>query len=150
MAGNEGELASRPTSARVYRTDAIAVHWNPERCIHAARCAQGLPAVFQPGQRPWVKVDATTADEIADVITRCPSGALHFERLDGGAQEAAGDGVTIAAQPHGPLHARGPLRIIGADGALLREDTRAALCGCGQSEHKPFCDNICRTAGSEK
>ena len=32
--------------ARSYENDEIAVDWYPERCIHSARCALGLPAVF--------------------------------------------------------------------------------------------------------
>jgi uncharacterized Fe-S cluster protein YjdI/CDGSH-type Zn-finger protein len=147
MAQREGELAPRPATARVYRNQAIAVHWNPERCIHSARCVAGLSAVFQPGERPWVKIDAASADEIARVITRCPTGALHYERLDGGPQETPEVDVTIAPQSNGPLYVRGHIRIIGADGALLREDTRVALCRCGQSGNKPFCDGSHRRVG---
>jgi CDGSH-type Zn-finger protein len=107
---------------------------------------QGLPSVFHPGERRWVKANAATVDEIAEVIARCPSGALHFERLDDGAQEVADSSVTITLQSHGPLYAHGHVRVISAEGALLREDTRVALCGCGQSANKPFCDNECRRA----
>jgi hypothetical protein len=108
---------------------------------------RGLPAVFRPAAKPWVKVDAATADQIAEVVARCPSGALHFERLDGGAQEAAEAGTVIAPQPDGPLYVRGHIRILAADGAIVREDTRLALCRCGQSNNKPFCDGSHRTNG---
>jgi CDGSH-type Zn-finger protein len=40
----------------------------------------------------------------------------------------------------GPLFVRGRVRIVGNDGSVIREDTRAALCGCGESLNKPFCD----------
>ena len=136
-----------PDVERIYRNESIAVHWNPRRCIHSGNCVRGLPQVFQKSERPWIKVDAATATEIADVIQRCPTGALHFERLDGGTQEQATEETTIAPQPNGPLFVRGHVRIVGADGTVIREDTRIALCRCGQSHNKPFCDGTHRTVG---
>jgi uncharacterized Fe-S cluster protein YjdI len=111
------------------------------------RAASGLPADRAPVA--WIKIDAAEADEIARVVARCPSGALHFERFDGGPQEEVADEVTVAPQPDGPLYLRGRVRIVNADGALLREDSRVALCRCGQSHKKPFCDGTHRTAGFE-
>jgi CDGSH-type Zn-finger protein len=32
-------------------------------------------------------------------------------------------------------------------GQLIREDTRVALCRCGGSQNKPFCDGTHRTNG---
>ena len=86
---NENEERRRPGVERVYRNrnGEIAVLWEPKLCIHAGYCFRGLPEVFQPESRPWVKVDAATADKIAEVVMTCPTGALHFERLDGGPQE---------------------------------------------------------------
>jgi uncharacterized Fe-S cluster protein YjdI len=125
---------------RVYRNEKIAVTWHPERCVHSQRCVNGLPAVFRPGERPWVRVDAATADAIARTVARCPSGALTFERLDGGAQEAIPAETVVEALADGPLAVRGNLRIIGPDGTTLRQATRVTLCRCGQSSNKPFCD----------
>jgi len=132
---------------RVYQTDEIAVYWNARACIHSRRCVEGLPLVFQPTQRPWIHVGAAPADEIAAVVARCPSGALHFARLDGGAPEQPDAETTITPQPNGPLLARGRLRVVGPDGAVIREDTRMALCRCGHSQSKPFCDGSHRTFG---
>jgi uncharacterized Fe-S cluster protein YjdI len=135
------------TRTRVYRTEQIAVSWNPDICINSHRCVAGLPAVFQPSARPWIQVNAATADEIAQVITRCPSGALHFERLDGGPQEEVSEEVEVAPQANGPLYVRGLVRILAADGTVLREDSRMALCRCGNSHRKPFCDGSHTTCG---
>jgi len=82
----------------VYRNEQIAVSWEPKLCIHAGYCFRGLPEVFQPESRPWVKVDAATADKIAEVVMTCPTGALHFERLDGGAQELKPEDVGYIGQ----------------------------------------------------
>ena len=40
------------------------------------------------------------------------SGALHFERLDGGPQETAEQQTTIEPQTNGPLYVRGRVRIV--------------------------------------
>lgn len=132
---------------RSYRTDKIVVYWNPSVCINSHNCVNGLPQVFRPKERPWIQVDAADADEVAQVVARCPSGALHFERLDGGEQEEIAEEATIAPQPNGPLYVRGRMRIVKADGTLLREDGRMALCRCGQSHKKPFCDGSHTTTG---
>jgi uncharacterized Fe-S cluster protein YjdI len=132
---------------RVYRNERIAVHWNPGRCVHSKRCMRGLPQVFQPDARPWVQVDGATADEIAAVVARCPSGALHVERLDGKENVEPDEPATIEPQPNGPLYISGPMRILDANGAVIREDTRVALCRCGHSRNKPFCDGSHETSG---
>ena len=141
------EERKRPGVERVYRNDRIAVSWEPKLCIHAGNCFRGLPEVFKPQSRPWISVDAATADEIAEVVMTCPTGALHFERLDDGPQEPQPDETNIDAWPNGPLYVRGYVRILGPGGRLLREDTRVALCRCGHSENKPFCDGSHRRVG---
>jgi uncharacterized Fe-S cluster protein YjdI len=125
---------------RVYRNERIAVIWRSSRCVHSRNCVNGLPAVFRPGERPWVQVDAATADEVARTVSRCPSGALAYERLDGGEQETAAEEVVIEVLANGPLAIRGNVRIVRPDGTTLREATRVTLCRCGQSGNKPFCD----------
>lgn len=131
---------ARRSNEREYRTDAIVVFWEPSLCIHAAECIRGLPRVFNPRTRPWVRIEQGTPDALAEVVSRCPSGALSFERLDGGPQEQVPDPPEVYAEPHGPLHFRGRLRIEDQTGALIREATRASLCRCGASSNKPFCD----------
>jgi uncharacterized Fe-S cluster protein YjdI/CDGSH-type Zn-finger protein len=144
---NEKEARRRLGVERVYRNAQIAVSWEPRLCIHAGYCFRGLPKVFKPEDRPWVKVDAATAEQIAEVVMTCPTGALHFERLDGGPQEPQPEQTTIDARPNGPLYVRGTIRITGPGGQLIREDTRVALCRCGASQNKPFCDGSHRRIG---
>jgi uncharacterized Fe-S cluster protein YjdI/CDGSH-type Zn-finger protein len=131
---------THPDVAREYRNNQIVVYWEPKLCIHVGNCFRGLPLVFQPQVRPWVLVNAGSADDIARVVMTCPTGALHFERLDGGEQEPEPDETTVKVQVNGPLYLRGKVRILGPGGHLIREDTRVALCRCGHSRNKPFCD----------
>ena len=64
----------------------------------------------------------------------CPSGAITYERLDGGAQEAAPAVNVARVRENGPLALHADMRIDGS--AALR----ATLCRCGASKNKPFCD----------
>ena len=67
---------------KAYTNGEVTVVWKPEACIHSAICAKGLPKVFQPKERPWVKMDAATTAELVGQIKACPSGALGFYMND--------------------------------------------------------------------
>lgn len=67
-----------------YSNGEIVVVWKSELCIHSAICARGLPGVFQPKSRPWVKVDQATSAEITAQVDKCPSGALSWYSLADG------------------------------------------------------------------
>jgi len=125
---------------RVYADDKIEVHWEPRLCIHVRNCVRVLPQVFDPEARPWVNVEAADPDAIAATVETCPTGALHYRRLDSGAQEQPAEDTIVEPRPNGPLFLRGRVRVVDADGKLIREDTRVALCRCGASRNKPFCD----------
>jgi CDGSH-type Zn-finger protein/uncharacterized Fe-S cluster protein YjdI len=123
-----------------FGSEEIKVLYDTKRCIHVAECVNGLPEVFNPKRRPWVDADAAPASEIAEVIQRCPTGALQME-CTGAAEQAATVGentVTVAAD--GPLYLRGDIELVAGDGTVLLRDTRVALCRCGASKNKPLCD----------
>ncbi len=126
-------------TTKSYHSDSIRVSYDAVRCIHAAECVKGLPAVFDPDRRPWIDPNRAPADDIATVVPRCPTGALTFTRLDGGAAEPAPAENAVMVVPDGPLYIRGDVRLHGPTGT---EETkhRCALCRCGLSEHKPSCD----------
>ena len=132
---------------RTYEGEGIEVSYDASRCIHAAECANGLPSVFDPDRRPWVDPNGASADEVAAVIHRCPTGALAYRRLDGGAEEGAPSAASVRVVDDGPLYCTGMLRVqvVGQDEPL--DETRVALCRCGRSSHKPFCDNAHADAG---
>lgn len=124
-----------------YSGKRIEVSYDVNRCIHARECVRGLPDVFDPDKRPWIEPDKADVDDLADVIMECPTGALQFERTDGGPDEPIPDENVITVVPDGPLYLRGDIEIVTVDGTALLEDTRVALCRCGASENKPLCDN---------
>lgn len=143
----EEEARKLPDVPKEYRNEQIAVFWEPRLCIHSANCLVMDPRVFDATRRPWIDLAEANADEVADAVMTCPSGALHFQRFDGGEQEGSGGETRIYARRNGPLWVRGAVRVVDAEGTLIREDTRVALCRCGESGNKPFCDNTHKRIG---
>jgi uncharacterized Fe-S cluster protein YjdI len=155
-------MTERTHVRKDYASDAIVVHWDSARCIHSANCLKALPDVFDVRRRPWVRINAAGADDIAAAVDTCPSGALTYTRLDGGVEgpaarpagPAAGDApidtpVVIALRPNGPLVVEGPVRIELARGEVIEVTDKAFLCRCGGSSNKPFCDSSHKTNGFE-
>lgn len=137
----------RSESLRKYEGAGLIVFWEPELCIHIANCIRHQPGVFDPNARPWVDVTAATAEEIAAAVESCPTGALRYERIDGGAQEPPEVPTSIQPRPNGPVFVRGNLKIVDLSGNVVREATRLALCRCGHSQNKPYCDLSHRAVG---
>jgi CDGSH-type Zn-finger protein len=58
------------------------------------------------------------------------------------------DEVTIVACPDGPLLVRGPVAIVDTDGEPIERRRRTvALCRCGISTIKPYCDGSHKLSG---
>ena len=59
--------------------------------------------------------------------------------------------VEIKVRDHGPYKVTGAVRLIDAEGNewQLRDGETIALCRCGRSKTKPFCDATHRTEGFE-
>ena len=117
----------------------LEIRYDVRRCIHAAECVKGAPQVFSPKNRPWVQPDAADADHVSAVIHRCPTGALTYTRKDGGSAEEAPTENTVRVEKDGPVYLHGKLEIEDAKGTV-RDETRVALCRCGASHNKPYCD----------
>jgi len=129
-----------------YTSEGITVSFDGVRCIHAAEYVRGLPEVFDTGKRPWIQPSRSEPEAVTQTVLRCPSGALQFEREDG-VRETAPDENTIALVVDGPLYARGDIEIRNMEGEVLHGETRVALCRCGASGNKPFCDNTHKETG---
>jgi CDGSH-type Zn-finger protein len=58
--------------------------------------------------------------------------------------------VTIRVRPNGPLLVEGPITVIDAQGnpfPINPEKPAVALCRCGQSANRPFCDGTHNRCG---
>lgn len=124
----------------------VTVTYDLKRCIHAAACVKGSPAVFDPNKKPWIDPDQADAAQVTEVIMKCPTGALKFVPHEGEAEAVPAEN-TVSIDPDGPLYARGNIQIKTSDGTVVLEDTRVALCRCGASRNKPICDGSHTKAG---
>jgi uncharacterized Fe-S cluster protein YjdI/CDGSH-type Zn-finger protein len=125
---------------RVYRGKDIEVSFDLDQCIHVGECLRRLPETFALDRRPWVSPDASSANDVAAVVERCPSGALQYRRLDGRPDERGPEPASVTLLRNGPLLVRGYVEVRREDGTT-EVMPRATLCRCGSSANKPFCDN---------
>jgi uncharacterized Fe-S cluster protein YjdI/CDGSH-type Zn-finger protein len=130
---------------KIYRGTDVEVSFDLDLCIHVGECLRGHDGVFQLRRRPWVLPDEADADTVAEVVRRCPSGALLYRRKDGGPEEAP-SGASVTPIRNGPLLVVGEIDVRRPDGTVERLP-RATLCRCGESRNKPFCDNRHLTSG---
>lgn len=139
-------MEDNPTHAfergKPYAGTGITVSFDASRCRHFAECVRGLPAVFDVDGRPWIAPDNAAADEVAEVIRRCPSGALQY-RLDEGPDEVGDETTSVAQLDTGQILLRGRLALRVGD--EVRSETRMVACGCGSSAMAPYCDGACTT-----
>jgi CDGSH-type Zn-finger protein len=58
------------------------------------------------------------------------------------------DEVSVVAYPNGPFIVRGPVTLTTPEGVTIPQDRRTiALCRCGKSMLKPFCDGTHKALG---
>lgn len=94
-----------------YSNDEITVVWKPATCIHSAVCwrqATGLPEVFNPGEKPWIKIEGASSAAIMAQVQQCPSGALSFFR-----NEEEGNSTDTEQETRIEMLPGGPLLIYG-------------------------------------
>ena len=114
----------------------VAISFDGAKCIHSRRCVLALPNVFQANvEGPWINPDNASVEDIAALARECPSGAITFERHDGGMDETAPLVNTLFVRENGPLAIHAELAIDGKAAGF-----RATLCRCGASQNKPYCD----------
>ena len=124
-----------------YDGEKINVEWDGRLCIHIGECGYSEGELFVGGRDPWCKPDLASVDHVADVVKRCPTGAITFESNDDSVIESADSENTVTVSYQGPYFIRGDLEIDGASEDMPGVKFRAALCRCGASKSKPFCDN---------
>ncbi|MCF7567261.1 (4Fe-4S)-binding protein [Sabulilitoribacter arenilitoris] len=125
-----------------YSNGEITVAWEAEKCIHSAICAKGLPEVFQPRVRPWIKIDAANTETIINQVKECPSGALRFYMNAEGDKSSETLETKVEVLENGPLLVYGTLKVTHKDGSEETKNKTTAFCRCGASNNKPFCDGM--------
>ena len=147
MTEEREEMRYRRDVVRRYKGQDVVIKWEPAYCIHAGACFMRLPQTFDPLDRPWVKPETASTDELVETILACPTGALSFEPADASLPPSDSAPATIEPRPNGPLFIRGEVEVVDGRGNVLRRATRLALCRCGHSYNKPYCDLSHRAYG---
>jgi uncharacterized Fe-S cluster protein YjdI len=134
---------------KTYTHEGVTIVWQPALCIHSTKCFHGLPGVFDPNRRPWIDPGAASAQAIVDQVAKCPSGALSIAAGEASQAPAiaATTGPTIDILCDGPLLVDGTVILKRADGTTEVRDGKTALCRCGASKNKPFCDGSHKSIG---
>ena len=123
-----------------YSNGEVTVVWEAEKCIHSAVCVNGLPNVFQPKDKPWIKIDAAATDAIVSTVKKCPSGALSFYMNNEDDQTSESLDTKVEVLENGPLLVYGTLKVTRKDGTKETKNKTTAFCRCGASQNKPYCD----------
>lgn len=62
-----------------YSNGEITILWQAKKCQHAGICVKMLPQVYNPKERPWIKIENATTEELREQVAKCPSGALSLK-----------------------------------------------------------------------
>lgn len=124
-----------------YRNGDITVVWESDKCIHSAKCIRGLPDVFDTRKRPWITIEGADYDTIIKQVDTCPSKALTWYSNNQKEELMNDEKTNTKAEMllDGPILLSGKITVKHSDG---REELcdNPALCRCGGSAKKPFCD----------
>jgi CDGSH-type Zn-finger protein len=114
---------------------------NSTLCAHARFCDAGNEA--------WGEVEMAGAEHVLAterMVFRCPGGRLTLIDNTTGADldPAEEQSISVIEDPligaSGPIMLRGGITVVGSDGRAYEVRNRQALCRCGLSSNKPFCD----------
>lgn len=137
------ETASREPydeRVRVFEGDGLDLY-DDNRCAFARLC-------HRRAGDAWAMTRGAESDEQEIVASswHCPAGRLEHRDTDTGEvyEQSFDPSIVILEDPEkhvsGPLFVRGGIPLIGADGHEYEKRNRYALCRCGASSNKPFCD----------
>lgn len=124
-----------------YSNGELTVVWKPKRCIHAAICVNALPKVYDPNKKPWIEPENASIDELKSQIDKCPSGALtYYIKGESENIKDMASNTRVEVMANGPLLVHGTLEVKDAGGKTESKSGVTALCRCGASDNKPYCD----------
>jgi uncharacterized Fe-S cluster protein YjdI len=148
-----------PVSMHKYTNEEVTVVWKPDTCIHSAICFKGLQEVFNLQKRPWINMEGSSTAKIIEQVRKCPSGALSYFINETNQAASAGEEskviaeaaqiTTIEVSVNGPYLIKTECLIKHSNGTEEVKKGTIALCRCGQSANKPYCDGMHRKVGFE-
>lgn len=130
-----------PQPLQVFRKRDLIVTFDPSVCMSFGDCLRANPAVFDRSRPEWIDLSAAPPDAIAEIVARCPSGALHAVRPNRAAERPLPfAGVSVDATPNGPIVIKGKVTLELPTGQTEQRTGAFSLCRCGQTRSTPFCD----------
>lgn len=117
-----------------YSKGNLKVYWKPKLCMHSKKCWKNLPEVFKPDEKKWIQLEHASEEDIKHQVDQCPSGALSYAKPD-----EKNESIEIQVTANGPLIINGKVNIkLPAGNSEVKN--KVALCRCGASSNKPYCD----------
>jgi len=118
----------------------LTVHYNRALCSASENCVNGLPTVFKSEGEPWIFPDDGDMEDVIETVKTCPSGALSYS-IDGVEYRDQEREPMVIVTKNGPYEVVGGIELVDppepCEGA---SSEHYALCRCGASNNKPFCD----------
>ena len=112
--------------------DPITFYENVAICSHAGFCPSGMPD-------KWRKEGEFTEEELVEKVRKCPSGALSYSRGETEHRDQERP-VKMRLKKDGPLEIEGGIELRNTEWGEGASKEHYALCRCGASKMKPFCD----------
>jgi len=132
---------------KYYTNGEVTIVWKPNLCTHVTYCYIELPEVFEPSERPWINPFGATTERILKQVNRCPSGALTYfhniqqEKQNNMDNEQQNPQTCIEIIENGPAIVTGKCIITDKKTGKVSETKNVfALCRCGKTKNRPFCD----------
>lgn len=117
----------------------ITIHDNRGICSHAGFCTDGLPSVWRMNAEPWIDPDGAPVEKIIETIKKCPSGALSYS-IEGKEYRDQKREPAVRVTKDGPYYVTGGVELTNISPGQGASKEHYALCRCGGSKNKPFCD----------
>jgi len=135
-----------------YSNGEVTIVWQSGLCIHSTKCwkgASGLPQVFNPAEKPWIKPEGATSERIIAQVKQCPSGALSYylNKSDSQADSIVDSEHIVEVSKNGPLLVYGNIQVKDKTGQISTKNKVTAFCRCGASGNKPYCDGTHKKIG---
>ncbi|MDP8288324.1 MAG: glutamate synthase-related protein, partial [Candidatus Electryonea clarkiae] len=122
-----------------YTGKKITIHDNRGICAHIGNCTDNLPSVWRMKTEPWIDPDGAKASDIINTIHMCPSGALSYSTHNTEHRDQDRD-PALQITKDGPYYVTGKVLLVEEPLADRVSTEHYALCRCGGSKNKPFCD----------
>ncbi|SMC50905.1 (4Fe-4S)-binding protein [Moheibacter sediminis] len=62
-----------------YSNGEITILWKPKLCTHSGKSVKTLPNVYFPKEKPWLRMENATSEQLIKQVAICPSGALSIK-----------------------------------------------------------------------